>query len=753
MKILSRMTSLLSTVALITLSGCMGGGGGGGGYAPIPSPMTMNNPVPPLDPCSSFRNDGRNASNYLTEEYCRMKELGRLGVSTAYSNGYTGDGVTVAVIDSGVDMNNYDIKGNSLTSSAISYAGYHYDTDSDSVKETVDGVTSDQIEKINLSSGGSGYTTAPTITISGDGSGAKAIALLDGNGVVSGIYMTDRGSGYTNVTFSIDNNGTDGNGATIDSFYMGGYDDYGHGTSIAGIIAGTKDQADVNSTYDGFSMQGVAYNADILAIKVLDKSGNGMAWQIEKGVDYAVNKGAQVINMSLGTTDANAFDKQSFEDAVTANSTIVIASGNQGLDCLAVNGSLDGQCSFPAALPWLDGNSGMLDGDGGWIVVGSVDANNNLSSFSNKAGVTKDHYLVAPGEGVLSPSVDDTQTYNTGTSFAAPFVSGAMALMIEKYPHLKGKDVAQIFFDTAQDLGTAGIDDVYGNGLIDVYAAFAPIGSLGIVSQSVGGVVSNVSKVTVSSTSLNLSGVVGASLVSSQALEQTVAFDDWGRDFNVDMTNAISIDSRKVFSFDNYFTMNYGDLIIGFDQLRESAAIGYRLSKNNKVMFSFDKTLFGSSGDGSLGFDNSITYYGALMGGTNIDEDLRLAYELDYGYGKASPTENSLISNISNIHAMGGSLKGYYKNFGLGYRIPLTTVSGDMTLSVPVSRNIDGTINYLTSDENMRNDNYEQEYSVFYELNSKTYKLFLSYNLIKNYGGVYSDSLYKNVVFNYNYFF
>ena len=169
----------------------------------------------------------------------------------------------------------------------------------------------------------------------------------------------------------------------------------------------------------------------------------------------------------------------------------MIAAGNDGTDCLPdASGSLFRSCSMTAALPWVSGNSDLLTQDGGWIVVGSVDLNNQISSFSNRAGVTKDHYLVAPGESIRTAGLNGGQNYYTGTSFAAPIVAGAMALMIQKWPNLKGKDVAQILFDTAQDLGAVGVDDIYGHGLIDLYAAFSPIGALGIPSSTSGGMVS-----------------------------------------------------------------------------------------------------------------------------------------------------------------------------------------------------------------------------------------------------------------------
>ena len=719
------------------------------GNSPVPS---SQEPISQTERCKLYKSDGRNVAKYVTQEYCRNIELGRLGVSTAYSNGYTGKGVTVAVLDSGIDSSNYDLVNQVDKNNSKSFVGTIYDSSLNTAVVDLNGRSVDQVENIYLRNGGSGYLSAPTVTINGDGTGATAIAKLDGNGGIEGIYLTNAGSGYSNATVQIDSNGTGGSGVEIDYVALGGEDYIGHGTSIGGIIAAEKNQDDLNATYDGFSIHGVAPDAKLINVKVLMDDGYGSTSSIDTGVEYASTK-ASILNISLGGTSSFGFDIAKYRSAVQTNkASLVIAAGNEGLDCLPdpVNGTLSGRCSFPAALPWISGNEDLLNGDGAWVVVGSVDVNNNISDFSNRAGVTKNNYIVAPGESVLSSSINDTQTYNTGTSFAAPFVAGAMALMKEKFPSLTGKQIAQIFFDTAQDLGAQGVDDVYGHGLIDIYAAFAPIGTLGVTTAGTSTTVDNSKKIPTTNTSLATSGVAGASLVKSQALQSTIAFDDYGRGYQVDMTEAVYASPSSRLDFKNFMMFSLGDVILGADQINNTVMVGYQVTKNTRVMATADDTLLGTQGDGLLGFSKANTLYTALETTKAIDEDIEFDLNLYYGVAKAKTNRDSLITNIDTIHALGGEARLHYKNFGVGYKIPLTAVKGDMELTIPTSRNIDGTVNYTTYSETMRNSDYEQIASLFYEYNTDNIFANISFEAIKNLDGFKTDKLDKRVSFNMN---
>jgi len=219
-------------------------------------------------------------------------------------------------------------------------------------------------------------------------------------------------------------------------------DDNGHGTHVAGIIAALN---------NSIGVIGVGPNIDLYAIKVLNASGSGYLSDVIEGLDWAVNNGMQVVNMSLGTSQ----DVQSFHDAIVnaynAGVTIVAAAGNSG-----------GAVSYPAAYPEV-------------IAVSATDINDQVPSWSSR-GPEVD--LSAPGVNIYSTYKGQSYATLSGTSMAAPHVTGAAALIIDTKKCDLNLDsvctpaeVQQRLEQTAIDLGTPGKDNLYGSGLVDVYNA------------------------------------------------------------------------------------------------------------------------------------------------------------------------------------------------------------------------------------------------------------------------------------------
>jgi subtilisin family serine protease len=214
-------------------------------------------------------------------------------------------------------------------------------------------------------------------------------------------------------------------------------DDNGHGTHVAGIIAALN---------NSIGVVGVGPKIDLYAIKVLNASGSGYLSDVIQGLGWAVEHGIQVVNMSLGTDQ----DVQSFHDAIknayNAGVTIVAAAGNSG-----------GAVSYPAAYSEV-------------IAVSATDENNQIASWSSR-GPEVD--LAAPGVDIYSTYKGSTYKTLSGTSMAAPHVTGAAALIIDK-----GKcgtctpdEIRQRLQQTASDLGDPGTDNLYGAGLVNVYKA------------------------------------------------------------------------------------------------------------------------------------------------------------------------------------------------------------------------------------------------------------------------------------------
>ncbi|MBU4262157.1 MAG: S8 family serine peptidase [Proteobacteria bacterium] len=235
-------------------------------------------------------------------------------------------------------------------------------------------------------------------------------------------------------------------------------DGAGHGTHVAGTVAQTTD--------NGTGVAGLAYEACVMPVKVLDDSGAGASADIAEGVAFAVAKGASVINMSLGWSAKSRVTTDPVLDPALAAAhadgvTIVCAAGNEGWSK---------NVSYPAISPYT-------------IAVGAVDINGTVASYSN-GGTGLD--LVAPGggntvagDGILQETFDDSgwnYFFYSGTSMATPHVAAAAAMLYANDPSITPEEVLTALTATAKDLGSAGYDIDYGHGLLQVYDALNAVG-------------------------------------------------------------------------------------------------------------------------------------------------------------------------------------------------------------------------------------------------------------------------------------
>ena len=216
-------------------------------------------------------------------------------------------------------------------------------------------------------------------------------------------------------------------------------DDLGHGTNVAGVIAAVRNNS--------IGIDGLTDNVQLMVIKANrpgeDTYANSL---IAKGIYYAVNNGARVINLSLGSTSEDSGVKTAIEYAYAHEVFVVAASGNDGNDIPF----------YPAALEKS-------------ISVSSVNSTATISTFSNY-GTTID--LAAPGENIITTHLENGYAQVSGTSFAAPHVAGFLALLIS-YELYSFDEIYENIYRTSIDLGTEGKDIYYGNGLINAYNALS----------------------------------------------------------------------------------------------------------------------------------------------------------------------------------------------------------------------------------------------------------------------------------------
>jgi hypothetical protein len=291
-------------------------------------------------------------------------------------------------------------------------------------------------------------------------------------------------------------------------------DDNGHGTHVAGIIA-----ANVGTSFGTYDVVGVAPQASLIPIKVLDNRGSGSLTNVVKGIDYSVSQGAHISSMSLGWSGSGDSTVQAaLGRAVNAGQLLVIAAGNDGV----------ANPGWPARYAKDSFANGQI------IAVGAVDSNNNMPSWSNRAGDTANFYLVAPGVNILSTYNGSSSSYATlsGTSMATPVVSGAAALLKQGW-NLSAKQIATILFTTAKDLGTAGVDSTYGWGLLDLQAAMSPIGNPTFPTITSKGI--TITTTSIVNSASQTPTAYKAALANANL--KVAGLDDFGRDFVYDFSS------------------------------------------------------------------------------------------------------------------------------------------------------------------------------------------------------------------------
>jgi subtilisin family serine protease len=298
--------------------------------------------------------------------------------SSSVSETTQGSGITVAVIDSGVDANNPDLVGR---------------------------VT-------------------------------NGIDYRDGISYLNSKNLIDSCVSYTDAVYS-------GRPTHAD---FGKYDPHGHGTHVAGII-----------TSNGIGIKSVAPMASIMPVRVLSALGTGDMSDVACGIIYAADHGAKVINLSLSSSSDSAALRATVSYAVSQGVLVVAAAGNGGPTAPP---------SYPAAYPDVIG-------------VGAINQNSMIASFSNVGDYVD---VVAPGVGIWStcssPSTvcttsDGDPNYESlsGTSMAAPFVSGLAALIFAMDAKITNAEAASIITTSSIDKGASGYDYVFGYGLVNAPAA------------------------------------------------------------------------------------------------------------------------------------------------------------------------------------------------------------------------------------------------------------------------------------------
>ncbi len=254
-------------------------------------------------------------------------------------------------------------------------------------------------------------------------------------------------------------------------------DEGGHGSAVSDVLLGAKNDVGIS---------GVAFAATLLVLRTdtpgtcadttsADPGCTHADSAIARGLDLAVTSGARVVNISLGGEAADNTLRRAINAATAAGVIIVISAGNEREKdpTAAVNPDPLAQIAIdPIA-------HGLV------LIAGATTSSKALASFSNMAGNGAAYYLTALGVRVQANDNHQIPLLWDGTSFSAPVISGAIALLAQAFPTLTGAQIIDLLLRTTTDLGAAGVDAVYGHGELNLAKAFAPQGALSLASSAV----------------------------------------------------------------------------------------------------------------------------------------------------------------------------------------------------------------------------------------------------------------------------
>jgi subtilisin len=374
------------------------------------------------------------------------------------------------------------------------------------------------------------------------------------------VHPTNKG---TAIKVAVIDTGIDTGHLDLIPNYVGGYnfltlgttapeDDNGHGTHCAGIIAAAINQ---------IAVVGVAPEAKLYALKVLNSAGSGYTSDIIAAIQWACDHGIQVISMSLGSSVGSTALQAACDDAfLNHNIVVVAAAGNNGA---ARTGS---NILYPARYTNV-------------IAVGATDSNNVRAYFSN-TGPELD--LMAPGVSILSDYIDTNPNdgpnldtlFMSGTSMACPHVAGTAALILnsqeaawQPYGFTNGDgtwtstEVTNVLIGTADDLGTTGKDNLYGYGIVDAdHAALTPPPPPVIIEKTYNPTTTTITRGTITSGSVDLlSANDNVDLAVKSAKVSTSQTIDWYSTTKIDVTP--STVSSLTITYDGSYTSSKSQIL------------------------------------------------------------------------------------------------------------------------------------------------------------------------------------------------
>jgi subtilisin family serine protease len=503
-----------------------------------------------------------------------------------------------------------------------------------------------------------------------------------------------------------------------DPGYANGIEDtHGHGTHVAGIVAAEK---------DGTGSHGIAYDADLAIAKVGESNASlffsrqALNWAKQYDDIVAANLSANsystytnIVDQGNGifTNDTDldtALDVSAWASAMPDELVFTMSAGNASNEYSAA--------PTPIATA-VDGNGDLLL-DGRVLIVGNW---NKTSSGidGGKAGhvcrdwngttcddpyKTSDFYILAPGISVYSTYNDGAYKTMSGTSMASPVVAGAVAIVHQMWPYMKGSNIAQLLLQTAdKDLPNYSVV-THGQGLLDLEKATHPVGDLGISLTGRTGTTAPVSG--------TLSGTADVA-----ALSAVSAVDDFDRDYTVDVSAAqvqreFGVRYAERQDEDGWSASFAGVNTASYDNFRAgTAGKNYSLGYTSPLAKNLDLTLSYTQSEESPWIDMT-GMFGEVTGSTTVDATVKYKFSKQIlahvGLMSTKTAINpGMVTKVDDVQSAyaGVSYKEYMKNkdtVKVYAGVKPYALSGSVKLRVPTGVDANGVMQYEEIDSKVK---------------------------------------------------
>ena len=562
---------------------------------------------------------------------------------------------------------------------------------------------------------------------------------------------------------------------------------YSHGTHVAGIVG---------ANLDGVGTTGVAYDADLLIAKTAYDSGFFDFTVADEAIAWAVNNGADVINISANY----GFDRTYTNSLVEMEAGVYKSTDTRGRDGITYDkygysALLDSDNYYKNIVTAMQGHEAVLvlaAGNQGAVVarqpgfialdktvgnrvliVGNFDERKqDLHRSSNKAGTVcydvatdgtcnntrliSDRYLMAPGRYIASTSADGEYRINSGTSMAAPMVSGAVAIVHQMWPHMTGANLSKLLLNTASKDFTAYDVNVHGQGLLDLNEATLPQGVMGLPTTG---------RVDGGKVNITNSGRIALTGGNISAFSEVMVVDDYDRDYYFDANSMVSVtDTRTAsptsaaqhgFAPDYYIGYTGGSIIptgngstfLAINETNNNISVTQQFNKFTVGLVNEDNSFLGNYADSELmRVSSSNTAYFGYSDTIDMGNGLNFFGNAYLGATKLDVDTTSLLKSadlmMSNSATLGVTQTVGSATFGFVTSMPVSITGGQAHFNLPSSVSVDGDIASTDVSSSLGTTKREVDFGLFYNYNpTESSALALNVELRNNYAGTDTDTV------------